>query len=349
MTFKAVLIGCGAMARGWLKAINETPALRGRLEIVGLVDLDRATAESLANDFALEGAEIGTDLAAMLDATEPDFLIDIVVPAARRQVVTTALEHGCHVLSEKPMATSLGDAQALIEAANKAGRVHAITQNRRHVEGAQRVRRFVADGGLGELTGVHCDFFLAPHFGGFREEMHNILLLDMAIHTFDAARFMSGQEPVGVYCHETNPRGSWYAHGAAANAIFEMTNDVAFTYRGSWCADGFRTSWESAWRFIGTKGSLVWDGADKLLAETVTSIDGFFSETTNPEVPALAGGSFIEGHAGVIADFLDSLETGRDPLTVNTDNIKSLAMVFGAIESAAGRKRIAIANQDYVS
>lgn len=342
MAFKVVLIGCGAMSKGWLKAISETPCLSEKIDIVGLLDLDKSRAETLAAEFGLSDAVIGTDLDDLLSQTKPDIVFDVVVPEARRDIVQTALQHGCHVLSEKPMAASLEDAQQLIDDAAKAGKTHAVIQNRRFVEGAQRVRKFIADGKLGELTALHCDFFLGPHFGGFREEMAHVLLLDMAIHTFDAARFMSKEEPVAVYCQENNPRGSWYQAGAAANAIFELTNDVSFTYRGSWCAEGMQTSWEANWRFIGTKGTLLWDGHDKLSAECVAdelSGDAFFSAVERVEVPPL-GDMILSGHAGIIDNFLCGLETGTQPLTINTDNIKSLAMVFGAIESAETGQRI---------
>ena len=67
----------------------------------------------------------------------------------------------------------------------------------------------------------------------------------MAIHTFDMARFISGADPVAVYCKEWNPSGSWYDHDASAIAIFEMTGGIVYTYRGSWCAEGLNTTWES--------------------------------------------------------------------------------------------------------
>lgn len=342
LAIRTVLVGCGAMSKGWLKAVSETPELAKKIDIVGFLDLDKNRAEALATEFDLSGAVIGADLDDLLSQTKPDAVFDVVVPEARLDVVTTALRHGCHVLSEKPMATSLDDASEMISGAETAGKTHAIIQNRRYVDGAQRVRKFLASGKLGTLTGLHCDFFLGPHFGGFREEMAHVLLLDMAIHTFDAARFMSGEEPVAVYCHESNPRDSWYQAGAAANAIFELTNDVSFTYRGSWCAEGMQTSWEASWRFIGTKGTLLWDGHDKLVAECVgrdRTEDDFFSPVTEVAIPPLDE-DVISGHAGVIDDFVRSLETGAPPLTVNTDNIKSLAMVLGAIESAKTGQRI---------
>ena len=340
--FRAVVVGCGAMSKGWLRAIAENPDLAGRISVVGLVDIDQARAQALADEFGLSQAKVGADLEGMLAALNPDIVFDVVVPPARRGVVTAALRNGAHVLSEKPMAASMDEARALVALAAETGRVHAIIQNRRFHPGLQRVRRLLSDGTLGPLTGVHCDFFIGAHFGGFRDEMEHVLLLDMAIHTFDAIRALIGTRPRSVYCLETNPAGSWYAHGAAANAIFEFEGDVVATYRGSWCAEGIRTEWESSWRIIGTRGTLLWDGADGFEARVVTGTEGFLRETEAVAVPEFTDAAATQGHASVIRDFIDSLERGTAPETVATDNIESLAMVFGAIASAESGQRVTI-------
>jgi predicted dehydrogenase len=339
----AVLIGCGAMAKGWLKAIAARPDLKNRIRILGLVDLDRKAAEDLVAEFGLTGVVIGTNLDNVLTRTKPNFLFDVVPPASRHDVVLTGLKHGCHVLSEKPMAVTLESARSLIEHSTKLGLTHAIVQNRRFNPGVRRIREFIDRGAIGELTGIHGDFFIGAHFGGFREHMQNVLLLDMAIHTFDAARFMSDKQPLSVYCHEMNPKGSWYVHGAAAQAIFELSDDVVFTYRGSWCAEGANTSWEGTWRVIGTDGTLIWDGADKLEAHRVAPRTGLLRGSEPVPVPEVSDARQTQGHASVIGEFIDSIDANRQPETVNTDNIRSLAMVLGAIESARTRRRIKIA------
>ncbi len=342
MTLKAVLCGCGAMAHGWLRALASQPDLATSVTIVGLVDLDIAVALSLAETFGLNDVEIGNDLDAVLALTKADILFDVVIPAARQAVVAAGLKHGCHVLSEKPMAASLEEARLLVRLAGEAGRLHAVVQNRRFISGVRRMQRFVESGALGDLTAIHCDFFLAPHFGGFREAMDNVLLLDMAIHTFDAARFVSGRHPQSVYCVESNPQGSWYAHGASANAIFRFTDEVIFTYRGSWCAEGRRTSWESFWRLVGSQGMLTWDGEDAFEAAVAGDERGLLKGHRVIDVPAAPREEETHGHASVIADFLKSIRTGRPPETAGFDNIKSLAMVFGAIESAKTGQPVAI-------
>ncbi len=323
----AILVGCGAMSRAWLAAA-------GRIEdlsIVGLVDLDVERARSRATEFGLHTAEIGASVIETIDALEPDIVFDVVVPAARASIVLPALARGCHVLTEKPLAASLEDARAIVAAADAAGRVHAVVQNRRYLAAVRRIRRFLDSGVIGRPTSVHCDFFLAPHFGGFREEMDHVLLLDMAIHTFDAARAMTGLEAKRVYSREWEPANSWYRSGSSAVALFDMDGGAVFTYRGSWCADGAPTSWEAAWRIVGERGSLVWDGFEDVRAQAL--VDGGPGAPVEVEVPPVDPRQRVGGHLGVLQDFMAAVRGGPPPETAGSDNLKSLAMVFGAIRS----------------
>jgi len=313
---RAALIGCGEMSRAWL---------------------DAARAERRAQEFGLAGAVIARDVHELLTATRPDVLFDVVIPAARHEVVRAALQAGCHVLSEKPLADTLAHAHALVRLAQRVGRLHVIMQNRRYVPGMRRLCRLIETGGIGEVTAVHCDFFKAPHFGGFREQMDHVLLLDMAIHSFDAARLLAGSDPDRVFCQESNPPNSWYRSGAAASALFTLPGGGMLSYRGSWCADGLPTSWESQWRIVGTKGSARWDGEEEFAAEAVAGpppAESLFAATRPVEVPALCPADRIGGHAGVMRDFVEAVRNGTVPETASHLNLRSLEMVFGAIASA---------------
>jgi predicted dehydrogenase len=334
---RVVVAGCGRMSKRFLEAAREA----GGVEIVGLVDPVLTAAEGRRDEFALDGAAVGPDLAEMLRRVSPDAVFDIVVPPARHGVATTALRHGCHTLTEKPMADSMAHARDLIATARAAGRIHAVVQNRRYIAGVRRIARLLRSGVLGDVTSIYCDFFLGPHFGGFREEMEHVLLVDMAIHTFDVSRLFAGAEAASVHCREWNPGNSWYAHGASAIATFEMRNGVVVSYRGSWCAEGLRTSWESSWRIIGSRGTLLWDGEDDMRAEIVTG-PGFFSETEPVEIPPLDPGDRIGGHTGIIRDFVEAVRTGVPPETAGFENIKSLAMVFAAVESAESGRTVSL-------
>jgi predicted dehydrogenase len=343
--FRAVVVGCGEISAWWFQALKGRPDV----EIVGLVDLQEAAAAKRRQEMARPAVKIGTDVTAMLAELRPDLVFDCTIPAARASVVEAALRAGCHVLSEKPMANSMAEARRLIQVARESGRTFAIMQNRRYVPQIRSLRGFLARDPLGGLTTLNCDFYVGAHFAGYRGKMKHVLLLDMAVHSFDQARLISGAHPVSVYCREWNPRGSWFAHGAAANAIFEMSDGLIYNYRGSWCAEGQETTWECDWHVIGTEGHATWNGADKLEARRVVRRD---AEHPAPEgelvrpmdpvpIPAVPFPG-PDGHAGCIYHFLDCIRDGRVPETNCTDNIKSLAMVFGAIESAESGKLVAI-------
>ncbi len=333
---RIVHVGCGGISSSWFSALKDLPDV----EVVGVVDLNPAAAGQCAAKHALAAAKVGTDLEAMLNQTKPDIVFDCTIPAAHVQVTTTALRHGCHVLGEKPLSDSMPNARLMLAEAGKAGRIYAVMQNRRYLPNMLALRNFLASGVIGRITTAHCDFFLGPHFGGFRDTMEHALLLEMAIHTFDQARYLTGADPHTAMAYEWNPPGSWFKHGASAMAMFEMSQDIVYSYRGSWCAEGVDTPWESAWRIIGEKGTVTWDGAATFRAQEVTGAEGFFRARTDREVLYNPEAMPRQGHAGCIDEFLDAVRTGKVPQTICTDNIKSLAMLYAAIESAAVGKQV---------
>lgn len=344
---KALMVGCGAMSRAWLEAA----ARIDDLEIVGLVDLREEAAIARRAEFKLEGARTGSDLEAMIVALEPDAIFDCTIPEAHHANALLAFRHGVHVLGEKPLAHSMEAAREMVAAARASGCTHAIIQNRRYDPNIRRVRRYLGRGEIGPITTANADFYIGAHFGGFRDAMEHVLLLDMAIHTFDAARLILKADPVAVYALEWNPAGSWYAHGSSAVCIFEMEGGSIFNYRGSWSSEGFHTTWESDWRIIGTRGTVRWDGGNHPRVAVVQvpgrgvpggDPNAFLSSFEESQLPALDPGDRIGGHEGQIREFVACIKSKTMPETVSSDNIKSLAMVFGAIQSAKEGRRIEI-------
>jgi len=326
--FQAIMVGCGAMSSEWIKSAKELD-----VQIISLVDLNPEAARKQAAAFELK-ALIFDNLSEAIERSPAQLLFDCTIPATHVDVDLKGLSHGLHVLEEKPLATDLAGARQLIELAHKNGLAHVVVQNRRFNAGIRKIRRLLDLGLIGELTSVAIDFFVPAHFGGFREKMDHVLLTDMAIHHFDAVRFITRANTKTVYCDEWNPEGSWWQHGAAANAIFRMDSGIRFSFRGSWCAEGLRTSWDGAWRIIGTKGTIVWDGLDDVRGEYVKVAEGFFYEQQPLDVEVEPDPVETRGHFSVMAQFLRQVLEGIPAETRSADNIQSLAMVLAAIESS---------------
>jgi predicted dehydrogenase len=287
----------------------------------------------------LSGVKAFDDLGKALADCRVDFLVDVTSPDAHYSVTLAALAAGIPVLGEKPMADSMESARKMVAASERAGKLYMVSQHQRYHAGAMALRELV--GKYAAPLGIlDSDFYIGAHFDGFRNEMKSVLLLDMAIHTFDLARFLSGTDPVAVYCEEFLPDWSWHRGKDSAVAMFEMTGGLRYTYRGSWCAEGMPTAWEARWRAHGKGAGIVWDGEKPPVAERVISNEGFMRETEKivGELPE----KYFGGISGSLREFLNALETGQTPQGECHDNIKSLAMVFAAIESAESGNRVRV-------
>lgn len=322
---RVILVGAGGMGRNWLSVLSASPDT----EVVGLVDLDLETATAALVDAGLAATPTGTSVAALARHTGAQAVVNVTVPAAHHPVNVEALFAGLPVLCEKPAAPTVSQALSLAGAAEASGQLLMISQSRRYFNRLARFRD--AARSLGDIGLVTTDFFKAPHFGGFREEMGHVLLVDMAIHAFDAARYLLDRDPVAVYCEEFNPSWSWYRGAAAATAVFEFEEGVRFVYTGSWCSPGLETSWNGAWRISGAGGSGTWDGEGDPVVE-----GGALPPSSGASDPA------PEEIAGSLAEFVRAVRTGVTPSGEVHSNVLSLAMVEAAVRSAGARSRVTI-------
>jgi predicted dehydrogenase len=331
---RVVLVGAGGMGKQWLRTLTASPDV----ELVGLVDLNLEGASAALEDVGITGIPVARSLTEIAAATGAQAVVNVTIPVAHHPVNVEALFAGLPVLCEKPVAPTVSQALSLVAAAEASGRLLMISQSRRYYRALAALKRQVSE--LGDVGVVTTNFFKAPHFGGFREEMDHVLLVDMAIHAFDASRYLLDADPVSVYCEEFNPSWSWYAGNAAATAVFEFAGGARYIYTGSWCSDGQETSWNGDWRVSAARGTATWDGAGAPLVQFAPDAASGSGDPTpvdlGPEVP--------EEIAGSLAEFVSALRTGDIPSGEVHSNVLSLAMVEAAVRSAETGQRVRIAD-----
>ena len=307
------------MGQGWLQVLDASD----QIDTVGLVDLNLDAARALS-----AGVPVATSVTDLITTVEADVVINVTVPVAHHAVSTEALLAGLPVLSEKPLTPTVAEGLSLAATAAHTGELLMVSQSRRYYRSITQFREAVR--GLGRVGVVTADFFRAPHFGGFRDEMAHPLLIDMAIHHFDAFRYLIGDEPVWVSCDEFNPAWSWYQGAAGVATTFVTASGTRFVYTGSWCSPGLTTSWNAQWRVSGEHGTARWDGEAMPTWEADVEL--------SPDDP----GVIPEEFAGSLAEFVGSLRTGSLPDGHALSNVRSLAMVEAAIESAETGIRVFI-------
>lgn len=312
----AVLVGAGPMGEAWIDTVSR----RDDVRLAAVVDLRPDAARDALGRRGME-LPVFASLDDALAAGSADIVLNVTIPAAHLAVSSTALRAGVPVLSEKPLTETLAEGLELTALSELTGTLVATSQSRRFSRGIIAFRDALRPyGGAAQLS---ARFFQNPRFGGFRDEMDSPLLRDMAIHTFDQARFLLDDEPTRVYCEEFSPPWSWYRGAAAADAVFGFAGGARFSYSGSWCADGLMTSWNGDWHASAAGGSATWDG------ETTVRVQAS-DEPRTAELPDAA-----EGLDGALDEFLTALDGGAPPSGEVHANIWSLAMVEGAVASSA--------------
>ena len=342
--YRIIVVGCGNMAPAWMAY----PSTRSDVEFVALADPVQARAENFRDRYALTCPVFTTQTEA-LEKTDANLIFNITPPAAHKEVTIEALKHGCHVFSEKPLADNLENALEMIRTARRCNRELFVMQNRRFLKPTVAFKSLIESGTIGKVGMVINEFYMNPGKGTFRDEvLEHALLTDMSIHQFDMMRYMFNVDPLSVYCEDFTIPGSYFKGKPAAVAIFQMTNDIRYVYIGYWSSRVMMTTWEGRWRAEGEKGVAYWDEHNVIRAciHKATDIQderNFSVYNGNINYHTVLPSQTLEGltwHSGCIESMFEALEQGKRCMTDCSDNIKSIAMTYAAIESAETGRRV---------
>ncbi len=142
---KVMIVGCGGIApahiEGYLNAGED-------IEIAALADSNTARGEELAARYGLKKAAITADYRTMLNIC--DVVSVCTPPSLHRDIAVNALNAGCHILLEKPMAPSLKECDEILEAAARNDRVLSVVVQSRFISGIRNAVDMVKSGTYGK-------------------------------------------------------------------------------------------------------------------------------------------------------------------------------------------------------
>ena len=331
--YRWLMIGAGGMAGNWVR--THMAPFRDRIEIVGLVDVNPTALERTGDFLGLPQDRRFTRMEDAFDAVEADSCGVAVPPRFHRPAIEQAAARGMDILSEKPMADTWEDAVAIYRAVRRAGVKLHIMQNYRFTPRIQTIKRVLESGRLGRILYVTARFgadYRQPLSWGaaFRHEMRHAILVEGSIHHFDQIRHLSGQDCRQIAGWEWNPGAPSFQGECLTLYTMQMTGGVYAQYEGSGLAAGWQNTWHGEYyRAECDGGAVVLDRDHVVRIQEHERGRGLRTE----EVPTVQMDQV--GHAAVIGQFLDWLDGGPAPQTVVEDNIKSTAMLFGAIRASA--------------
>lgn len=147
------LVGCG---RIWPSHLEALQLVEADAELVSVCDVDPAALNEAAR---CSGSKPYGDYLAMLSRERPDLVVLCTPSGLHAEQGLRAIEAGCHVLTEKPLATNLSDGRRLVSAARAAGlRLFEVKQNRMNST-LLLLRNAIRDGRFGRIHLVDIDVF----------------------------------------------------------------------------------------------------------------------------------------------------------------------------------------------
>lgn len=335
---KVIQVGIGGMGNTWLNAVKRST----QVEFAAFVEVNDDIARKQAESYDLDRSRIYRSLPQAIEAEEADAVINVTPPEFHREICVGAMEAGIPVLTEKPLAGTLEDARAIVAVAESSGVLCSVAQNYRYRPLAQTVKAILDGGDLGAVGAVRAEFFRGPHFGGFREEMPQPLIIDMSIHHFDMMRLFLGSNAATISARSWNPPWSWFNGDASAAAQIVFADGVQASYIGSWCSQGLETSWNANWRFECEKGALLVE-EDRVYVQRLLSVDeggrGMASaHEEKREIPLI--GMERESQDYLLHEFYEAVMTGAALGTTAQDNIHTMEFVFGVVDACDSGKTV---------
>lgn len=328
---RVLQVGIGGWGGSWASELLAHPEL---ISPVGYVDVVPATLERLQAQARVAPERCFGNLDEALDRTSPDVVLVTTPLPHHASVAVQALERGFDVILEKPMAPTVEDARQLIQVADRAGRSLMVSQNYRHYPAARTVAGLIADELLGPVGSVAVEFRKYANDAAPGESSHYALfeplLMDMSIHHFDLMRFILGSDARSISATAWNPEWSRFRDPAEAAATVLFENRAVVTYRGSWVSTHRPTLWAGAWTIECEDGTIEWTGR----ADTTTTLDRVTvtRRGRQPELLELPTVEYFD-RLGTIEEFVRAKREGRPPSTDAHDNLRTLRLTLGAIDS----------------
>ena len=193
------VIGAGRRGLAHTEAVAD---LEQEARIVSIADVDEGRARALIGAHAPH-ATLYTDAMAMLDAASPDVVYITTPPPLHRELALAALARGAHVVLEKPIALNIEEAEAIGEAAAKAGRLIHICHQLRYASGSDTMRDRLSAQKVA-LTHIW-NYRKAPDIpGNWQRSWGGGNVVEWGIHYLDLCRYVMKTEPVEVYARYTD-------------------------------------------------------------------------------------------------------------------------------------------------
>lgn len=346
---KIGIIGCGNIAQ--VRHIPEYQA-NPYCELAAFYNHGREKAELMAQQY---GGICCNNIEELLN-TRLDAVSICTSNNSHAELAIRALEAGCHVLCEKPMAVTMDECRDMVEAAKKNHRKLMIANNQRFTSVHQEAKELIRSGVVGKILSFETKFIHRgpdmwtgssnPWFYDKRKAGMGALG-DLGVHKIDVLHHILGEPIVAVQAvlktlDKRYPDGSLIDVEDNAWCIMETASGITGSLYAGWtCYADERNSLV----IYGTGGILRCydDPQYALVIERGEDIGYCDLGAMQNNDDQKAG--FVE-NTGVINEFVDSIMEDREPVSSGKDGLSTMQVLFAALESGKSGKKVEIKSME---
>jgi predicted dehydrogenase len=332
------IIGCGSIARQRHAAEYQH---NENAQIAGVFDVSRPRAEAMAKDFDTKVYDTIED---MIADPAIDAVSVCVANAFHAPITIDALNHGKHVLCEKPMAITLKDCEEMLAAAKKNGKRLLIDHNQRLTPAHQKAKQIIASGELGRVISFAATFgHKGPEMWSADKSSNTWFfkknaaafgsMADLGIHKIDLMRYLIGNDVKNVFSRLATldkkfPDGTPIEVDDNSVEILTFENGALGTVTTSWTHYGEECNASSIYC---EKGTL------KLYHDPRFALQVVYADGTKAhyELDRMqTNDDAQQASSGAIDLFVESILSGKASILDAEDIVRSMRVVFACLESA---------------
>lgn len=334
MSIRILQAGAGIRGGHWAHLVEKYPDA----QCVGYVDSNEAALSALRDAMPNDGRGYYPDLDAALADTQADALLIVTPSALHADHTCKALAAGLAVMVEKPLATSVEDAERVLQASERAGRPVVVAENYRYWPSERTVRHLIREGRIGRVdsaTLIDRRHMPAHTEGPWLASIEYPQLQEIAVHHFDSLRAFFDRKPTAIAARAWNAPWSDFRHGAATEAHIDF-DGIQVQYVGTMTSHRFAFS-----LWIEGEDGVLWTNRKYVAWRRRGS--RFFRPVKRVPVPKGDEASYPNGGTTSLLNALrDAVTSGTVAETSAADNIWNVAMIDAAKRSDREGRTVAI-------
>lgn len=343
---KYALIGCGRVAPNHINA-----ARSNNLEIVALCDIDLKKAEGFKKEYNLDNATVYADYKELLLKEKVDFVSIATVSGTHFEIAEYCAKNKINFLVEKPMAMSISQANALIDAVEKNGVIAGVCHQNRFNVAVQELKCAIDKGRFGKLThgSIQVRWFRGKSYydsASWRGKYATDggALMNQCIHGIDLLRWCFGDEVESVFGVTKNQLHPYNEAEDIGVAVVTFKNGAVATIEGT---VNMYESLENTLSVFGEKGMVKLSGMNSSVTDVWQFSDNEEADQERRNITEEIANVYGNGHTTLYMDFVDAVQNNRKPYIDLYAGKRAVEMILAIYKSQKTGEKVTFPLEDF--